>query len=282
MGPMNDFVGESTMNKSIKLISMAGLIIIGIGILFINYHTNHMFIATSSQKQSMFPKWNGYDISYGQYGAEDIVCIVQYTYSPDIGEYRTKLEDTRRLRKEWAGEVANGGDYPLLRYVPVKGYADKEIIKRIIGKLHAPEQRGEWNTNIETDDYLLLVGISRKLESQFIFRVPFKLTEDGYAITPRGKDKELYELLNSGLKEWEVQRIAEKERSDAIYNLYKKARDSDNVDYNTLYVELKKLDALFGAKDPNDLRQIIKEQKEGLRQMRGTIDPNQSNHGYGL
>ncbi len=239
----------------------------------------------------MFPKWKSLNASSGYYNhwnADAIVCIVQYIYNGSRCEYGMKYEDIQQMRKECKAYTTKEGDYPVVDYVPVKVYSDKDIIKKIISRLNSPEQRQNCD-DIETEDYLLMIDISRELNSQTIIRVPYKLTEDGYAITPRGKDKELYEILNSGLKEWDAQLKAEKEkgeaeirRSNAIYRLCKQARESENVDYNTLFSELQKLDSLFGAKDPNDLKVIITNQKEGLRQMRGPMEPNQPHQRFGL
>jgi len=254
------------MKKIIILIAAVGLIAIaGIVFLFSYLHADPMLYTVP---RGMFPRWNGYDISYGRYGGpEDIVCIVQYMYYSDNSGREIDYGIVQRARTERKKYMANGeGDYPLLSYVPVKAYADKDMIKKIISKLHSPEYREGRNINIETEDYLLLIGIDRKLDSQFIIRVPFKLAEDGYVVTPRGRDRELYELLNSALKDWVAQRKAEKDRLDAIYRLYSQARESEKVDYKSLFLELKKLDALFGAKDPNELEQRIKDQKEALRQ----------------
>jgi hypothetical protein len=55
-----------------------------------------------------------------------------------------------------------------------------------------------------------------------------------------------------------------------------------------LFLELKKLDALFGAKDPNELEQVIQKQKEGLRQEQLLYEEakkketRQPNQGFGL
>ncbi|MCX6827627.1 MAG: hypothetical protein NTV06_10255, partial [candidate division Zixibacteria bacterium] len=232
----------------------------------------------------MFPKWKSLNASSGYYdhwNADAIVCIVQYIYNGSSCGY--KYEDIQQMRKKWKAYTTKEGDYPVVRYVPIKTYADKDIIKKIIDKLNSPKQRQN-SDDIETEDYLLMIDISRELNSQTIIRVPYKLAEEGYAITPRGKDKELYEILNSGLKEWDAQLKAEKEerearvkKSDAIFHLYKQARESEKVDYKSLFLELKKLDALFGAKDPNELEQRLKGEKEGMRQMRGHEEPNQPN-----
>jgi len=236
----------------------------------------------------MFPKWEGYDISYRYYGdrvrkmpfvsrLRDIVCIVQYIYIGDDG-HKWDYKDIQQMREKWKDEVAGGGDYPVLSYIPVKAYADRDVVERIMNRLYSPEYRQNHN-DVETyEEYLLLIEIDRKLNSQTIIRVPYKLTEDGHAITPRGKDKELYEILNSGLKEWEGQKKAEKDRDDAIHRLLRQGIDSPHADYNALFLELKKLDALFGAKDPNDLKLIMQKQKEGLRQMGLFEEPNQSNY----
>jgi hypothetical protein len=177
----------------------------------------------------MFPKWDGINgIDYIDHVSEDMFCIVQYIYQGDGCGYKMKYERIQQLRKKWKNETTSEGDYPLFYYVPVKRYSDPEMIKKIIGRLNSPEQRQSYV--LETEDYLLLIGISRKLNSQFIIRVPYKLAEAGYALTPRGKDKELYEILSSGLIEWETQKKAEKDRNDAIFRLFKQARESEKVD----------------------------------------------------
>jgi hypothetical protein len=281
------------MKKNVILIGVIGLIIIGLSVvLFTHCRTKSMFVSSSPHAQRMFQKWNDSgDINYEQHGCFNTICIVQYTPRSDDINYKKNYkkmnyEVIQRERAKMQKYVIEGnyppltGDYPLLEYVPVKVYSDKGIIKKILGKLNSPEQRQ--NYKVETEDYLLLIGISRKLNSQFILRIPFKLTEDGYAITRRGRDKELYEILNSGLKEWEEQKKAEKDRDDAVYRLYKQARESDKVDYNTLFIELKKLDALSGVKDPNELKLEIQKQKEGMRQMRGPEEPHQPHQRFGL
>jgi hypothetical protein len=234
----------------------------------------------------MFPKWEGDDIDGGPHKnvgwtMPDIVCIVQYLYQGDYHDYTLNYEEIQQLRKKYKYETTSEGDYPFFYYLPVKRYSDPKMIKKIIDRLNSPEQRQ--NCVLETEDYLLLIEIDRKLNSQLIIRVPYKLAEAGYAITPRGKDKELYEILNSGLKEWEAQKKAEKDRDDTIHRLLRQGIDSPHADYNALFLELKKLDATFGAKDPNELEQRLKAEKEAEHQEQLLREKaKQSNQAIGL
>lgn len=224
----------------------------------------------------MYPKWQGYDIRNNNEftgGGDDIVCIVQYMY---LGSTLGKLDNQRirEMREEMATSAKLNeqirGDYPLLSYIPVKGWSDRESINRIIDLLHNPEKKHR--SDVETEDYLVLIRIDRKLTASEIVRVPFKLADDGFAVTPRGKDAALFTLLSSGLQEWQARKKAEEERIEAIYQLYQQAIKSENVDFNALFAELQKLDGLVDLKDPNELEQMIKMWDEGKRKMRGDFN----------
>jgi hypothetical protein len=282
------------MKKIIITAVAVGVFVIALGIVvFIRYRSDSMKWYRAPLPVGMYPKWEGFDLRHADEfrgGGDDIVCIIQYMYQPSRNkiDYETDYKNIQKRREETKEVVTKKmrkeikdyevyGDYPLLSYIPVKAWSDRNSINRIIGLLHTPEEKNR--SNVETEDYLVVVRIDRELNSQEIVRVPFKLTDDGFAITPRGKDKTLYELLSAGLEEWKARKQAEEDRIEAIYRLHRQARDSENVDYNALFLELQKLDGLFEAKDPNELEQKMKKWEEGQRQMLGYDDPNNPTKG---
>jgi hypothetical protein len=68
---------------------------------------------------------------------------------------------------------------------------------------------------VDAERCLVAVFISRELNSQSAIKIPFQLDENGYAVTPRGKDRRLYQILKGGLEEWHAGQAAERERDRA-------------------------------------------------------------------
>jgi hypothetical protein len=224
---------------------------------------------TVQKKQSLFLDWDG-RFSLGDYRgkspeSEDMVCIVQYAHklSPRF------VSDVEGANWVCSGAIEYKFGYPSHNIVEV--FSDENRIEQVLHALKQPEHQEQYT--IKSEHCLLIISISRTLNRQIAIRVPFVLTESGYAVTPMGKDRSLYKILTSALENRDIKLQTEKEkgeaqirRSNAIYRLYQQARESENVNYKKLFIELKKLDATFGDKDPNELEQRIKAEKEALRQ----------------
>jgi len=95
----------------------------------------------------------------------------------------------------------------------IKTYGDHEQLQQIMERLYAPDIRQR--QNIETGRCLLAVAVSHDLLPQPFIQIPFELGEDGYAVTPLGKDRKLYEILKGGLDEWHAVLATERERERA-------------------------------------------------------------------
>jgi hypothetical protein len=252
-----------------------------VSLLFIiRCYSNHL-----QHYQGVFLTWDGVftlDEHRGP-GPRDLVCIVQYVHKPSP----RFVADVEGI--DWFCPDPTEYRFGLPNHSVVNVYSEQEEIERILKGLNQPEYQAYSKYRsyykIQSEHCLLLISASRCFEPQdatYAVRVPFVLTENGYAVTPRGKDRTLYKILTSALEEWDARLKDEEKRrellqrkNDMIFLLYKEARESEHVDYNALFNELKKLDALHGIKDPKELEQEIQKQKEGLIQMRGCMEPNQ-------
>lgn len=232
-----------------------------------------------SHYQGIFLTWDGC-FSLDEFrgpGTRDLVCIVQYTYKhsprfvPDAeGDEWTCAEQKENLLN------------PPIHSI-VKVYIRREEIEPILKALNQPEYPAYSSKHrkfytIQSDHCLVLLSISRRFEmpgTTYAVHIPYVLTENGFAVTPRGKDRRLYNILTAALEEWDAQTKTEYEekeglakKTEAAYRLFQQAREANQVDYSALFEELKKLGV--DCKDPNEIRRLI----EGEKEARCQIDPN--------
>gem|GEM_PF-6401955 len=232
-----------------------------------------------SHYQGIFLTWDGW-FSLDEFrgpGTRDLVCIVQYTYKHSP-RFVPDAEGYEWICAEQKEKILNPPIYSI-----VKVYTRREEIEPILKGLNQPEcpayssKHRDFYT-IQSDHCLVLLSVSRRFEmpgTTHAVRIPYLLTENGYAVTPRGKDSGLYSILSAALEEWDAQMKAECEekesrakKAEAVYRLFQQAREVEEVDYPALFEELKKLGVDF--KDPNEIRRLI----EGEKEVRRQIDPN--------
>lgn len=149
--------------------------------------------------KEMFPLWDGSDVLFPPYGS-DTVCMIQCE-SIRPGSKEKKISSQEPI---W--------------YCKIKTYSDKYEVQRTLDCLRDPEILTP--SIVESEQYLLAVFASHKLNSLSAFRIPFQLDETGYAITPRGKDRTLYKILKNGLEEWHAVLAEEREQDHAQKLLY--------------------------------------------------------------
>lgn len=222
---------------------------------------------TKPRKQELYLEWDG-KFSLGDYRgkspeSEDIVCIVQYAHRPSP-RFMSEVEGTK-----WNCYNAVEEQFGRSSHNVIEVYSDKDQIEQILRCLEHPEYP-EYYT-VESEHCLMLISLSRMLTAQTLIRVPFVLTNNGDAVTRKGKDGTLFGILNSALENRDIQLKDEKEKGniharnlEIAHRLYQQARESDTVDYKTLFRELEKLNVTFGAKDPNELEQKLRKDKEPL------------------
>lgn len=217
------------------------------------------------EQENLFPVWQ----SYLPFEPE-VVCIVQC--EPIWLEY--KGERSLAFSRHF-----------------VKTYSDKNQLRQIVESLFAPEIPG--HNELKSGRCLLVVSVANRLNSQTAVRVPFDLGDDGYAIIPTGRDRQLYNILHSALIEWDVQKKAESKVEWAIgfiaqysslqyrddkkitrdgFQSYLKQKNEDpNIIINTLSNYYS---------DPNFLENWYKERpipsKSGLRNTWERMKPDQS------
>lgn len=148
-----------------------------------------------SSEQKMFPVWDGRTDIFSPYDSE-IICLVQF----------------EPMQLEWEGQKVELQE-PSWNYV-IKTYSENDDIQQLFEYLHNPQIRIA--QEIKAEQCLLVLFVSRKLNRQFAIRIPFRLDEDGYAVTPRGEDRRLYQILKQGLDEWQIAKEAEYEIYRAV------------------------------------------------------------------
>jgi hypothetical protein len=181
--------------KKIYLFTMLIIICLLIALFFFNREGK---IVAEDSEIKLFPLWDGNSVITPPYES-DIVCIVQ----------------CEPMQIEWEGKKVKSRE-PFWNYL-IKTYSDKDTIQQIFDFLYAPEEPG--HSTLDTERYLLVVSVSRKLNSQSATRIPYQLSKDGYAITPCGKDRRLYEILNGGLMEWQSRMEFENKVHRAIMHI---------------------------------------------------------------
>jgi hypothetical protein len=226
----------------IYVVLLVSLVVVG----FSCTKQKKLFQKSAVQKQEdMFPVWQGESFIDPPSGSK-IVCLVQC--EPVPFEQDVKISE---------GVGVFGPDSPNRKYL-IKTYGDKEQIRRITEYLLAPEVPGR--RKIESGRCLLAVSVSHNLIPQPLIQIPFELSDDGYAITPRGKDRLLYEILKGGLDEWNAENETRKEleRSQGLFWAYLRAVDE------RLRKELSEKEYIEKKKEPPTLSK--EEFKNFLRQ----------------
>lgn len=229
-------------------------------VLFGCFVTAFFFIDAKRSKdftKGMFPLWDGSAFMLiPPYGSE-AVCIIQ----------------CEPMQSEWKGEkVSSQG--PLWNYM-IKSYSDKYEIQQILDRLHNPEMQTP--STVEAGQCLLVVFISHQLNSQSTIRIPFRLDDEGYAVTPRGKDRKLYKILKGGLEEWHAGQTAQRERDRAqallfsfMQSVEKRLRETLSEDQYMAIInkplpfstEEFKAFLMEKQEDPNAILSILKESGE--------------------
>ncbi len=142
-------------------------------------------------------------------------CARQQTSIPVSGwDAVPKEASGPSTAKIWTGEtpLMHNSEEPVcaLIYQPIQGlknhwypsrvFSDTNSLKQIIDSLTYPEEEGRYAVNSE--NYLLLIGIDRSLHSHCLTLIPFLTEQDKYILLPTGRDKKLYEIIHSApLKE---------------------------------------------------------------------------------
>ncbi len=234
------------------------------------------------EQQNLFPLWNGsLPIESSTFLSESkIVCIVQC--EPMQLEY-----EIRNAKNGEKNAMLNERISPFWKYL-IKVYSHKNEIRQISDSLDTPELAGQFHLN--TGRCLVVISVANRLNSQTAIRVPFELNDDGYAITPRGKDRKLYKILNSALKEWHAQIEADERVCQAVrhFGQYQVgSRDKLTEQGFRSYLQQKNEDPnvtisilanYYG--DPKFLENLYKEPKPSpsdLEVMNGTEEPNRLN-----
>ncbi len=163
----------------------------------------------SNSYPKLLPVWDGASALYSRVPDDEIpVCIVQFG-SPEEGPDYFSLyhpypavKSSKAEMSRWRGKSTfESGEWDGLppRRTLIKVYSEPNEISQMIACLYDPELPEKYV--IKPNSVLVVISISSHLHSQTTRLVPFALTKDGFAVTPRGKDKTLYKLLASALKE---------------------------------------------------------------------------------
>jgi hypothetical protein len=249
-------------------------------------------------KPKMFPLWNGKSPLFRMSDSEMPVCVIQYEpmKEPDNSVVYKPLADAdnHMLAISKRDEVTTfdneGWDgLPQWRHV-VKVFCNKDEIGQIIDCLYEPELPGKYI--FEPTRFLAIISVSNCLYSQTTILVPYAISGDGYAVTPRGKDQKLYEILNLALQDWHAQVKADNTTSRAIGYLLQYnpgCRKNPSKEGFRAFLRAKNeypdsiistLENYYG--DPNFLENLYREPNlpsSELNIMRGDEDPNNPHQG---